>query len=143
MMYTILIASHNRGWIDRCADALSEDGHLVRIAFSAHMAKDAVDRVPTDLVLVDDSILFGPDLDFVRSCVARPQPIKVVALTRNPGLIRGSGVSFVEQTGVEAVVKEVARALHESAPFDRGPNPTSVSVWPRMTVKSSVSAAAI
>jgi PleD family two-component response regulator len=111
---TVLIAGADRCYVERLSGELLDEGFLVRQAFDGRMALDAIDRVPTDLVITNAAL---PDLDaaaLARRLQQRAEPIPVVLTDAGaqPGDI--PGVSFVaDATDLPELVGAVHRALAE------------------------------
>jgi PleD family two-component response regulator len=114
MGFTVLIAGSDRCYVERLCGELVDEGFLVRQAFDGRMTLDAIDRVPTDLVVTNAAL---PDLDaatLARRLQQRPEPIPVVLTDAGaqPGEI--PGVSFVaDATDVPELVSAMHRALAE------------------------------
>jgi PleD family two-component response regulator len=112
MSFTVLIAGADRCYVERLSGELLDEGFLVRQAFDGKMALEAIDRVPTDLVITNAVL---PDLDaaaLARRLQQRREPIPVVLTDAGaqPGEI--PGVSFVaDATDLPELVAAVHRAL--------------------------------
>lgn len=81
MSETVLIADDDRALVAVLADALAEEGYLVRVAFDGQMALDAIDRVPTDLVVADVVMPRVDGLALARTLLERSDPVPVILLS--------------------------------------------------------------
>ncbi|HEU5433580.1 MAG TPA: hypothetical protein VFU81_18075 [Thermomicrobiales bacterium] len=110
----MLIAGADRCYVERLSGELLDEGFLVRQAFDGRMTLDAIDRVPTDIVITNAVL---PDLDaaaLARRLQQRREPIPVVLTDAGMQPAEIPGVSFVaDATDLPELVGAVHRALAE------------------------------
>lgn len=117
MGYTILIADDDRQLVDLLVELLSEEGYQVRCAFDGQMALEALDRVPTDLVVADIAM---PNLDGValaKRLRAREVPVPVVLITARQIRIDDPAIPLLRKPfDLAEFVGVVGRALADRPP---------------------------
>ena len=109
---TVLVVDDDRETVELLKELLSEEGYEVRLAFDGQMALEAVDRVPTDLVVADIAMPRLDGLELARRLLARHQPMPVVLLSAALDGIDLPNVIFIAKPfDVADVVRAVAATL--------------------------------
>lgn len=80
MSHTILVVGTDRRFVDRLSDQLTDEGFRVRQAFTARMAAEALERVPTDAVVADGRLPEWETDLLARHLRLRDEALQVVAV---------------------------------------------------------------
>ncbi len=95
MTGTVLIVDDDREVVAVLAEALTEAGYRVRVAYDGQMAMEALGHAGTDLVIAD---LMMPRLDglgLLRALRERPDPAPVLMISAWPGLSTEPGLQVI------------------------------------------------
>lgn len=120
MSETVLIADDDRGLVSVLSEALAEEGYLVRVAFDGQMALDALERVPTDLVVADIVMPRIDGLALARTLLARADPVPVILLSGHARRLELPNLVFLGKPfDIDDLLEAVAQVLADPTGVNR------------------------
>ena len=127
MSETVLIVDDDRTLVRILSEALAEEGYLVRVAFDGQMALDAVDRVPTDLVVADIVMPRMDGLALARHLLDREDPVPVVLLSGHARRLELPHLVFLgKPVDIGDLLEAVARVLADPTGASRARLPRAL-----------------